>query len=111
MQADEGTYDVASAVKAGNWLLVADMISRGKINPQLRKKEAHVAQLASYNISRDRNQQIIEGIQTLRKSYIAGITNEFDKKQTEFAYYRQLNVFLPGMSQLRQRRVAAQALT
>ena len=109
--ADEGIYDLAAAIKNGNWLLMADIISRGKVNPDLRRKEARVIQLADYAIDRDRNQQIIEGIQRIRKSYVGGITNEFDKKQAEFVYYRQLGVFLPGMSQLRQRRVVSQALT
>lgn len=111
VKADEGTYDLADAVKRGNWLLSADIISRGNVNPDLRKKEARVMQLADYSSAKDRNQQIIQGVQKLRKDYINNITNEFDKKQAEFVYYRQLGVFLPGMSQLRQRRVIAQALT
>ena len=111
VEADEGTYDLASAVKNGNWLLAADIISRGNVNPKLRKKEARVMQLGDYSTSRNRNMQIIEGIQVLRKAYVNGIANEFDKKQAEFVYYRQLGVFLPGMSQLRQRRIVAQALT
>lgn len=109
--ADEGTYDLASAIKGANWLLVADILSRGKINPDLRRREAGVAQLASYVTTKTRSQLTIEGIQRLRKSYITGIANEFDKKQTEFVYFRQLGIFLPGMSQLRQRRVVAQAVT
>lgn len=109
--ADEGTYDLADAVRNGNWLLAADIISRGNVNPQLRKAEARVMQLADYSSTKDRNQQIVQGVQLLRKNYVAGIQNEFDRKQAEFVYYRQLGVFLPGMSQLRQRRVVAQALT
>lgn len=109
--ADEGVYDLAAAVKNTNWLLSADIISRGKDNPDLRKKEARVLKLADYTSDKDRNQQIIQGIQELRKEYINGIPKEFDKKQAEFAYYRQLGIFLPGMSQLRQRRIVAQALT
>jgi hypothetical protein len=111
VKANEGTYDLADAVKRGNWLLAADIISRGNINPDLRKKEARVMQLADYTSAKDRNQQIIQGVQKLRKEYINSIGTEFDKKQAEFVYYRQLGVFLPGMSQLRQRRVIAQALT
>jgi hypothetical protein len=109
--ADEGTYDLAAAVKNENWLLVADIISRGNINPDLRKKEARVMKLGDYSFDKTRNQQITQGVQELRKRYVNGITREFDKKQAEFAYYRQLGVFLPGMSQLRQRRIVQQALT
>jgi hypothetical protein len=111
VEADEGTYDLADAVKNSNWLLAADIISRGKVNSELRRKEAAVMQLADYTFSKDRNQQIIQGIHLLRKKYVNGIANEFDKKQAEFVYYRQLKIFLPGMSQLRQRRIVAQALT
>jgi hypothetical protein len=111
VQADEGVYDVASAVKNGNWLSVANMIARGNVNPILRKKEASVIQLAAYGSPKDRNQQIIQGVQTIRTRYVDGIPLEFDKKQAEFAYYRQFQIFLPGMSQLRQRRIVAQART
>jgi hypothetical protein len=111
VQADEGTYDLATPVKNGNWLLVADIISRGKLNPTLRKKEARVMRLADYTFTKTRNQQVTQGVQLLRTQYVAGIANEFDKKQTEFVYYRQFGTFLPGMTQLRQRRVIAQART
>jgi GH24 family phage-related lysozyme (muramidase) len=109
--ADEGTYDLADAIKNGNWLLAADIISRGNINPNIRKAEARIMQLGDYSSSKDRNQQIIQGVQRLRKRYVNGLSNESDKRQAEFVYYRQLGAFLPGMSQLRQRRVIAQALS
>lgn len=108
---NEGTYDLADAVKNGNWLLAADIISRGNIDPEQRRAEARVMQLADYSSFKTRNQQAVQGVLDLRKKYIVGIDNEFDKKQAEFVYYRQLGVFLPGMSQLRQRRVVNQALT
>jgi hypothetical protein len=111
VQADEGAYDVAYAVKNGDWLSVANMIARGNVNPMLRKKEATVMQLGAYGSPKDRNQQIIQGVQTIRKRYVDGIPLEFDKKQAEFAYYRQFQIFLPGMSQLRQRRIVSQART
>jgi hypothetical protein len=109
--ADEGTYNLADAVKRNNWLLAADILSRGKINTKLRKRESAVMRLADYSTSRSRSQQIVQGLHTMRTRYVNGITNEFDKKQTEFVYYRQLGSFLPGMSQLRQRRIIAQART
>lgn len=108
VKAEEGTYDLAQAVKNQNWLLVADIVSRGQYNSDLRKKEARVIQLGDYSVSKTRNQQVIQGIQDLRKRYVNGINNDFDKRQAEFVYYRQLGSFLPGMSQLRQRRVIAQ---
>jgi|TARA_R110000851_G_scaffold107800_3_gene228282 hypothetical protein len=111
VEADEGTYDLADAVKNSNWLLAADIISRGNINPNIRKAEARVMQLGDYSATKDRNQQIIQGVQRLRKQYVNGLSNEFDKRQAEFVYYRQLGAFLPGMSQLRQRRVVAQSLS
>jgi len=111
LEADEGTYDLASAVKNGNWLLVADIIARGKVNPALRKKEARIIQLADYAFDKDRNMQATAGLRRLRKLYTIGIKDEFVKKQTEFVYYRQLGSFLPGMSDLRKRRVVAQATT
>jgi hypothetical protein len=111
VQAEEGTYDLATSVKDGNWLLAADIISRGKINNDLRKKEARAMRLGDYSFTKTRNQQVAQGVQLLRTQYVAGIANEFDKKQTEFVYYRQFGTFLPGMTQLRQRRVIAQART
>jgi len=111
VEADEGTYDLADAVRNTNWLLAADIIARGNINPEMRRKEARVMQLADYNFTKDREQQARQGIQRLRKNYVAGIQDQFVRKQTEFVYYRQLGIFLPGMSNLRQRRVIAQALT
>lgn len=111
LEANEGTYDLADAVKNGNWLLVADILARGRVNPDLRKKEARVVQLGDYSSFVTRQQQRVRGVQELRTRYVNGIASEFDKKQAEFVYYRQLGVFLPGMSQLRQRRIVAQALT
>jgi hypothetical protein len=111
VMADEGTYNLADAVENGNWLLAADILSRGKINSDLRKKEARVMQLGDYSSFKTRRQQITQGVQDLRKKYVNGLANEFDRKQAEFVYYRQLGVFLPGMSQLRQRRIVQQALT
>jgi len=111
VESDEGTYDLANAVKQSNWLLAADIISRGRINPELRRKEARVMQLGDFNTTKSRRQQTIQGVQKLRTLYLNGLPTEFDKKQAEFVYYRQLGSFLPGMSNLRQRRVIAQAAT
>lgn len=109
--AEEGVYDLNSAVKNSNWLLAADMLMRGIENPELRRAEARALRLGSYAPVRSRNQQIIQGLQFMRTQYVAGISNDFEKKQAEFAYYRQIGAFLPGMSQTRQRRIVAQALT
>ncbi len=109
--ADEGTYDLGDAVKNQNWLLAADILSRGKVNPELRRNEARVMQLGDYTNNKSRGQQTFRGIQEIRRRYVSGITSEFDKRQAEFVYYRQLGTFLPGMSQLRQRRIVQQALT
>lgn len=109
IESEEGTYDLADAVSNSNWLLVSDILSRGNVNPNLRRIEASVSRLGAYPITKDRNQQITQGLQTMRKDYISGFSTDFDTKQTEFAYYRQLGAFLPGMSQLRQRRIVNQA--
>lgn len=106
----EGTYNVADAVKNSDWTTVADMLSRGSINPALRRQEARISFLGDYSANMTRRQQITFGIQSIRKEYVRGITNDFEKKQAEFAYFRQLGVFLPGMSQLRQRRIVSQAV-
>lgn len=111
VEANEGVYDVADAVRNGNWLLVADMISRGRINPDLRRQEARVAQLADYSFTKTRDLQRVQGVQAIRKAYVNGIANQFDRKQAEFVYYRQLGLFLPGMSDVRQRRIVTQART
>lgn len=112
LQAAEGTYDVADAVRNANWLLVADILMRGSVNPLLRKQEAAVLRLGNHIVRKTRQQQRILAIQTLRTRYIGGLPTEFDRRQAEFAYYRQLDgVFLPGMSQLRQRRVVRFART
>lgn len=112
LRAAEGTYDVADAVRNANWLLVADILMRGDENPLLRKKEAAALRLGNYTARKTRRQQRVQAIQTLRTRYISGLPTEFDRRQAEFAYYRQLDgVFLPGMSQLRQRRVVRFART
>lgn len=109
VDAEEGTYDLANAVSNSNWLLVSDIISRGNTNPSMRQAEAAVSRLGAYQTGKDRNQQIVQGLQSIRKQYIRGYATDFETKQAEFVYYRQLGSFLPGMSQLRQRRVVAQA--
>lgn len=108
VEADEGTYDLADAVKNSNWLLCADILSRGNVNPDMRRREANTLYLGNYTAGKDRNQQITQGIFQLRKAYVDGIPNEFEKLQAEFVYYRQFGSFLPGMSDLRQRRIIAQ---
>jgi hypothetical protein len=105
--AREGTYDLSSAIENSNWLLCADIISRGTFNPMLRRVESRVAMLADYTVNRSRQQNTIAGIHELRNSY-SGLSNEFDKLQTEFVYYRQIGAFLSGMSDLRKRRVISQ---
>jgi hypothetical protein len=107
--ADEGTYDLADAVRNSNWLLVADIISRGNINRNRRQDEARVIRLADYTNNKTRDQQMLNGIRKMRKRYVNGLPTEFDRRQHEFAYYRQLNGFLPGMSHLRQKRVINQS--
>ena len=47
----------------------------------------------------------------MRNEYINGSTNAFQRKQAEFAYYRQLGAFLPTMPEAKQRRVVAAAQT
>jgi hypothetical protein len=112
LQADEGIYDVADAVRNANWLLVADILMRGNVNPLLRKREAAVLRLGDYTVRKTRRQQRIQAIQNLRGRYISGLSTEFERRQAEFAYFRQLDgTFLPGMSQLRQRRVVRFART
>lgn len=107
VQAAEGTYDLADAVRNTNWLLAADIIYRGNVNPLLRKREAAVLRLGDYTVLKTRRQQRQQAIHRLRTRYLSGLSSEFDRRQAEFAYFRQLDgVFLPGMSQLRQRRVA-----
>ncbi len=110
VEAAEGTYDVASAIKNSNWLLAADMIAQGRVNKPLRQQEAQVSQLGTYGVQKTREKQRVRGVQDIRKRYVNGITSEFDKKQAEFVYYRELGIFLPGMSDLRERRIKNQAL-
>ena len=65
--------------------------------------------LADYNITKDRQQQRTEGIYNIRTSYLNNqYSNEFEKRQAEFAYYRQTNRFLPDMSDTRKKRLIQQ---
>jgi GH24 family phage-related lysozyme (muramidase) len=109
VQADEGTYDLQDAIRNGNWLLAADILMRGNQNPDLRRAEARVLRLADYRPNRTRVQQQIQGIQKMRINYVSGAFDAFQRKQAEFAYYRQLGAFLPTMSEVKKRRVAAQS--
>ena len=109
VQAEEGTYDLQFALQNANWLLAADMLMRGNVNPDLRKAEARVLYLGQYGAGKDRQQLVTEGIQNLRRQYIAGSMDPFTRRQAEFVYYRQLGAFLPTMSELKQRQIIAQA--
>lgn len=111
VNANEGVYDLADAVRNSNWLLAADILMRGNVNPELRQAEARALYLADYTPLKVREQHRIRGLQRIRKEYVAGSLDAFQQKQAEFAYYRQLGAFLPGMTELKQRRVVAQAST
>lgn len=109
VQAEEGTYDMQDAIRNSNWLLAADMLMRGNQNPDLRKAEARVLYLGQYNFTKDRQQLITEGIQDIRRQYVADTLDPFERRQAEFLYYRQLGAFLPTMPEAKQRRVVAQS--
>lgn len=108
VQSDDGTYNMLNAVRNANWLLIADILSRGKKNNGLRMQEAHIAKLADYVSTKTREQLSTAGLRYTRTSY-ANLTNELEKQQAEYSYYRQLGSFLPGMSDLRKRRIVALA--
>ena len=102
------TYDIVEGLRNKDWLLVGDIIHNGSINSFRRKDEARIAVLGDYRVIKDRRQQIVEGIYKIRTRYINdSFDSEFEKKQSEFVYYRQLGRFLPGMSETRQRRILA----
>ncbi len=106
---DVGTYDVLTAILNQRWLLAADMIADGKVNPTMRRAEARVLQLADYTTSKDRIFLRNEGISYALNQYTGGIINtELSKRQCETGYYRQTTAFIPGMSNLRQRELIAQ---
>lgn len=111
VQAEEGTYDMQDAIRNSNWLLAADILMRGNVNPDLRKAEARVLYLGQYTFTKDRQKLVTEGIQDVRRQYVANTLDPFARKQAEFVYFRQLGAFLPTMSESKQRRVVAQAFT
>lgn len=102
---DVGIYDLYTAVKAERWLLVADMINDGKVNPAARQREARVLQLADYTTSRTRTFLRSKGIQYAITQYNSEGISESTKRQIETAYYRQTTAFMPGMSELRKREL------
>ena len=102
----EGIYDLEYAVLSENWRLVADIISNGIIDPDTRRLEARVLQLADYTIERTRDFMRNKGIAHARRTYKAGnITDQSIVRQIEFAYYRQTTAFLPRMPELRKREL------
>lgn len=105
--AAEGIYDVQFAIQQAHWRLAADMIQRGMVNQGRRRDEARIIQLADYPIGANRTKKITEGLQEIRRRYADGITNDYRRTQAEFVYYRQIATFLPGMSELRKRRILA----
>jgi hypothetical protein len=109
VKADEGTYDLQDAIRNSNWLLAADILMRGNVNPDLRKVEAKVLYLGQYQFGKDRQQLVTEGIHDIRRRYVSGTLDPVARKQAEFVYYRQLGAFLPTMPEVKQRRVIAQA--
>lgn len=112
VKSGNNNYDILYAVQNNNPLLLADMLATGTINPNLRKLEAEVVRLGSYTIRSSRNQKMVEGLGYIRKQYTTNaITSAQQRRQAEFAYFRQTatfgreGVFLPGMSQIRQRMI------
>lgn len=106
VQGIEGLYDLEYAVTSENWLLVSDMINAGIIEPDTRRKEARVLQLADYSTERTRAFQRNKGIQLARRVYKAGdISDQAIVRQIEFGYYRQTTAFLPRMTELRKREL------
>ena len=105
VQSDVGIYDVYSAVKAQRWLLVADMINDGKVNPTARHQEARVLKLADYTNSRTRTFLRNEGIKFTINQYTTGNLTQLQQRQAENAYYRQTTAFIPGISEIRKREL------
>jgi len=102
----EGLYDLEYAVTSENWLLVSDMINAGLDQPDARRKEARVLQLADYSTERTRAFHRNKGIQLARRVYKSGdISNQAIVRQIEFGYYRQTTAFLPRMTELRKREL------
>ena len=77
VQAEEGTYDMQDAIRNSNWLLAADMLMRGNVNPDLRKAEARVLYLGQYTFTKDRQKLVTEGIQDVRRQYVANTLEPF----------------------------------
>ena len=103
VKATEGVYNVQRAVQTGQWTLLADMLQRGKDNALRRSKEAAMVRLGSYSITRQRDQQVTNGLDMIRREYPT--LNIFRKIQAESVYYRQLGIVLPGTPELRIRRL------
>ena len=102
----EGIYDLEYAVLSENWTLVADIINNGIDDPDTRRLEARVLQLADYSIERTRSFMRNKGIALARRTYKSGdIKDQSIVKQIEFAYYRQTTAFLPRMTELRKREL------
>jgi hypothetical protein len=108
VEASEGTYNLSGAIQDANWKLVGDMISRGQLDTNMRRTEARVAVLADYSLVGSRQQNIISGIHQIRTEYFNGSLTDFEKLQSEFVYYKQVGIFLSGMSDLRKRRILTQ---
>lgn len=102
----EGTYDVLSSVREGDWLTVANMLANATENREQRLREARIIVLGDYFTDKDRTWLRNEGIQYTRTQYVNSITDSFAKKQAEIAYYRQTNgTFLPNMREIRKREI------
>lgn len=107
IEADEGTYDLNSAIKNQQWSLVADMIANGKVDRNQRQLEAKILMLGDYRTDKTRNWLRNEGVQYTRTTYIRGITDQLAKKQAEIAYYRQtMGAFLPNLTENKKRQIS-----
>jgi len=106
---DEGIYDVERAVKEKRWKLVADMIANCNVkglDSRARLNEARVLMLGDYAVDKDRGWLRVEGVQHTRTKYVSGDLTESQKRQAEYAYYRQTGGgFLPNMAESRKRKV------
>jgi len=107
VEGDQGTYDIESAILAGSWKTVADMLANGRESREDRLVESRVLQLADYSNSNTRERVKFQGIQDARVQYARNISDRLARRQLEAGYYRQTTAFVPGISDLRKRELIA----
>ena len=101
-------FEIFDFITERKWNYLATALTLSGANRLLRQSEAKILMLGDYGTYKNRTHIKEEGIQTLVKEYVANQMSDEQKKQAEYVYYAETNLFLPNMIESRKRLLAKQ---